>query len=279
MGKKNRAESGGNVADAIMGDLMCQMLTFFILLYTIAALNLSKSNVEGDTNSVVDQIRKGFRQRLNMVEDDTPPPPEPVVQVKEVSAEELEVQQENQLISEIKEIVEKEELNKYIELVIEEQKIRLIFSQPVLFTSGYAKLKPGAKNYLDPVIEGVLSKIENDIIIEGHTDSMPIRNEMYKDNWQLSFDRAYIVLKYMVDVHKIDPFRVSAIGYGEFRPRINNDTYENRSRNRRIEVNILLHSKKAQDQPQQSQQKTGGKYDPLKVDTPIALPSNIALPI
>lgn len=283
MAKKKRAESGGNIADAIMGDLMCQMLTFFILLYTIAALNLSKSKVEGDAKSVVEQIREGFRQRLNMVkiDEDVKPPEDPLVQVEEASVEELEVEQKNQLITKIKEIVEKETLKKYIEVVVEEQKIRLIFNQPVLFTSGYATLKPGAKDYLDPVISGVLTSIENDIIIEGHTDSIPIKNELYKDNWQLSFDRAYNVLKYMVDVHKIDPFRVSAIGYGEYRPRVDNDTYENRSKNRRIEVNILLHSKKINDQQQQAVQSPAGtgKHDPLKVDTPVALPSDVALPI
>ncbi len=275
MGKKKGAESGGNIADAIMGDLMCQMLTFFILLYTIAALNLSKSPVSGDSDTVVEQIKHGFRQRLNMVTEDVKtPPPDPIIQSKEAKAEELEVQQKTQLINNIKKIVEKETMKQYIEMVIEEQKIRLIFNQPVLFNSGYAYLKPGASAYLDPIIKEILTTIENDIIIEGHTDNLPIKNEMYDDNWQLSFDRAYTVLKYMVNKHKIDPFRVSAIGYGEYRPRVDNDTKEHRAVNRRIEVNILLHAKKVNETKETLKAQGVDAVDGL-----VALPSNVAIPI
>ncbi|MDD4527264.1 MAG: flagellar motor protein MotB [Candidatus Margulisbacteria bacterium] len=273
MGKKKRAEGGGNIADAIMSDLMMQMLTFFILLYTIAALNLSKSRVEGDSDSVVDQIRQGFRQRLNMEEGTPTPKNDPIIQVQEAKVEDLETEQKAQLITKIKEIVEKETLRQYIEVIVEEQKIRLVFNQPVLFNSGYAYLKPGAKDYLDPVISGIINTIENDIIIEGHTDSMPIKNEMYQDNWQLSFDRAYNVLKYMVDVHKIDPFRVSAVGYGQYRPRVDNDTYEKRAINRRIEVNILLHSKKIDSGIQKNKRKS------TDVDSDIVIPTDIEVPI
>ncbi len=240
MGKRKAPESGGNVADAIMGDLMCQMLTFFILLYTVAAVNTTK--VEAQDANIVEQIKEGFRKRLKL--SDEAMPKEPVVQVTEAKVEELDVAVKSQIITKIKDIVEKETFNKYIEVIVEEQRIRLIFNQPVLFNSGYAYLKPGAGNYLDPVITDILSNIGNDIIIEGHTDDKPIKNDKYRDNWQLSFDRAYTVLKYMVDKHGIDPRRVSAIGYGEYRPRVGNDTEENRGINRRIEVNILLHAKK-----------------------------------
>ncbi len=278
MAKKVRAEAT-NIADAIMGDLMCQMLTFFILLYTIAALNLSKSPESGDSDSVTEQIKKGFRQRLNMTQEKTPVREDPIIQVTEAKAEELEVEQKSQLITKIKKIVEKETLKKYIEVVVEEQKIRLIFNQPVLFNSGYAYLKPGANMYLDPVIKEILGTIENDIIIEGHTDNLPIKNDMYKDNWQLSFDRAYTVLKYMVDVHKIDPNRVSAIGYGEFRARVDNDTPENRAINRRIEVNILLQTKITDSRNESSKV----EHTPIPMDAqksmPVAIPTDVKVVI
>jgi len=243
--KKRRDEGGGSVSDAIMGDLMTQMLTFFILLYTIAAANKSLSESNMDTQALMEIIRDGFRERLELREI-APEPIEkilkPVIQVEEAKVEELDVESKNQIITKIRDVVERETLNKYIEVIIEEKRIRLIFKQPILFNSGFAYLKPGASNYLNPIVNEVLKDIDNEIIIEGHTDSIPIHNDMYADNWELSFDRAYTVLKYMVKKGNINPRRVSAIGYGEYRPRTKNDTKENRSINRRIEVNILLHS-------------------------------------
>jgi chemotaxis protein MotB len=249
MAKRKAEESESNVADSIFGDLMCQMLTFFILLYTTVAMNVSETEGQQETKeNIIEQIKTGFRSRLKLTEEvvvkEEEEPKDPIIQIEEAKVEELEVDVKNQIISKIRQVVERETLKKYIEVVVEEQKIRLIFNQPILFTSGYAYLRPGSSNFLDPVIKDILMTIDNEVIIEGHTDNIPIHNDMYRDNWELSFDRAYNVLRYMVYKHKMNPERVSAIGYGEYRPRVENDTRENRAKNRRIEVNILLHSNK-----------------------------------
>ncbi len=77
-------------------------------------------------------------------------------------------------------------------------------------------------------------------MVEGHTDNVPIRNAKYESNWDLSFDRAYSVIKYFIEKVEISPIRIHAIGYGEYRPMMPNDSDENRAANRRIEINIML---------------------------------------
>jgi chemotaxis protein MotB len=77
------------------------------------------------------------------------------------------------------------------------------------------------------------------IRIEGHTDDVPIRTARFQSNWELSTARASAVVAFMVEQDGFDPSRLSAAGYGEFHPRVANDSDENRARNRRIDVVIL----------------------------------------
>lgn len=109
----------------------------------------------------------------------------------------------------------------------------------VLFPSGKADIKAGGKETLAKV-SAVLEDIPNEISIEGHTDNEPIRRTryLYKSNWELSTARATNVLHFMEE-QGIPPERLSATGYGEYRPVAGNDTKEGRQRNRRVEIVIL----------------------------------------
>jgi chemotaxis protein MotB len=80
---------------------------------------------------------------------------------------------------------------------------------------------------------------ENQIGIEGHTDNEPIKYSGWKSNWELSTARALSVLHYLIDEKGISPYRISAIGYGEYRPVTSNNTKEGRQLNRRVEIVIL----------------------------------------
>lgn len=121
-----------------------------------------------------------------------------------------------------------------ITTVIDDRGLRLILSDSVLFDSGSAMLKDKAKEILSRIIP-VIKKVQNHISIEGHTDNMPIKNARYPSNWELSVARAMSVLVYIVD-SKVDPLRLSASGYGEWRPIASNVTPEGRAKNRRVEI-------------------------------------------
>jgi len=118
----------------------------------------------------------------------------------------------------------------------------------VLFDSGKAKVRPEAQEILNKI--GVVLN-ENvpglNVGIEGHTDNQPIKFSGWKSNWELSTARALSVLHYLVDKKGISPERVSAIGYGEYRPVASNDTREGRQANRRVEIVILPQTTKAKE--------------------------------
>jgi flagellar motor protein MotB len=85
---------------------------------------------------------------------------------------------------------------------------------------------------LAPILKKLAEK--QDIIVEGHTDNQRIHNEYFDSNWELSTARATSVARLLVDKHGLPPEHLGAIGYGEFRPEVPNDTPEHRSKNRRV---------------------------------------------
>ena len=127
---------------------------------------------------------------------------------------------------------------KIAHLEVGENKIRIVFMAPVLFDSASAQLKPDSLPVLQQIVQS-LSELPNPIQIEGHTDDRPLgRGSKFDSNWELSAARAFAVLRYL-EISGIPQQRLSAIGYGEFRPRETNDTVEGRLANRRIEINII----------------------------------------
>jgi chemotaxis protein MotB len=121
-----------------------------------------------------------------------------------------------------------------------EKGLVITFVADVLFDSGKAKIKPVAFPTLDKVALVLTKNVpQNDIGIEGHTDNEPIKYSGWKSNWELSTARALSVLHYLIDDKAISPLRVSAIGYGEYRPIASNDNKEGRQLNRRVEIVIL----------------------------------------
>jgi chemotaxis protein MotB len=106
-----------------------------------------------------------------------------------------------------------------------------------LFKSGSAELLPEMKSNIDKIVPALrqgLSIKTNMIVVEGHTDNVPIFTSKFASNWELSTARATNVVKYLLDVHGFPPDRIAAIGYGEYKPIAPNDTEENRAKNRRV---------------------------------------------
>ena len=113
-----------------------------------------------------------------------------------------------------------------------------IVTDQVLFVSGEADVQIRGKQILNGIVNA-LTKIDNNIQIEGHTDSRPISNGRYPSNWELSTSRATNVLRYFVDVEGFPANRISASGYGDTKPLASNDTAEGQSKNRRVELVVL----------------------------------------
>ncbi|MCL1864564.1 MAG: OmpA family protein [Spirochaetes bacterium] len=109
----------------------------------------------------------------------------------------------------------------------------------ISFDSGQADLKREILGSLKKIREILSQYPEYDIVVEGHTDNIPIKTKKFKDNWQLSSERALAVLEYLLQDKNLNPVRFSAAGYGEYRPLVSNDTRENRALNRRVDIVVI----------------------------------------
>lgn len=136
--------------------------------------------------------------------------------------------------------LKKEIGDKEVRLEMAEKGLAIIFLAEVLFDSGKAELKKEAYGVLDKIAKVFNENLKGrEIGIEGHTDNEPIKYSGWKSNWELSTARATSVLHYLVDEKGVQPDKVSATGYGEFRPVVSNDIPENRRQNRRVEIVVL----------------------------------------
>ena len=114
-------------------------------------------------------------------------------------------------------------------------------SDEVMFASGGTDMTDTGKAIVDRIAEVAAGYPTRNILVEGHTDDVPIGpalKEYYYSNWELSTARAASVLRYLYWKHKIDPSRLSAVGYGEYRPIADNTTENGRAMNRRVVIVI-----------------------------------------
>ncbi len=120
-------------------------------------------------------------------------------------------------------------------------KLTVTIMDRILFDSGEADLKPEGEEVLKKVAL-ILSEHTNlTVHVIGHTDNVPIRpsaRNRFPSNWELSTARATAAVRYLVQMG-VDPHRLGAVGYGEFRPIADNSTPEGRARNRRIAITIM----------------------------------------
>ena len=113
--------------------------------------------------------------------------------------------------------------------------ISVSFHGEMFFHPGRAEIKARMLPFLDSVAEAIES-CGNEIDIVGYTDNIPSQGGKYGSNRELSLKRAMAVLNYFVDIKHLSPDRFAVGGYGALRPLVPNDTPENRSKNRRVEI-------------------------------------------
>jgi chemotaxis protein MotB len=111
--------------------------------------------------------------------------------------------------------------------------IRIRVKGALLFDPGAATVKSVATPFLDSLVQ-VMEKFDYFLLVEGHTDALPISTAMFPSNWELSSYRAASVLRYLID-HGIDPRRLTSVGLAANYPLAPNDTPEGRAANRRVE--------------------------------------------
>ena len=222
-------------------DMVTLLLCFFVLLFAYSVVDVQKFQ------QVLSSIQLTFLGSGGLLDAapalDVPP------EEGQATTDMGRMEQILMTYRAIQEYLRQEGLEDSISARIEERGIVLEIQDKILFDSGKAEIKEEAKEILAKV-SGILRSVNNMIIVEGHTDNVPINTAKYPSNWELSVDRAVQVVKYLSSRHHISPQRFIATGYGEYHPVADNSTVEGRARNRRVnivisEVNLL--DKEAQE--------------------------------
>lgn len=216
-------------------DLMTLLLTFFVLLFALSSMdNRRTEHIQKGLQSALGVLQKGGMSKVNIVPQLAEAPGQ-----REGAAPEHPGHQVS-----VPDLVKGLEAEPGVGVSYTAQRVVIVLKDAILFPSGSAEVNATACAVLDKVAE-VLRQFSDPVVVEGHTDNVPISTERYPSNWELSAARAVGVVKYFVERAAIAPQRVGAAGYGASRPLVSNDTPEDRAKNRRVEI-VLELKKEAQ---------------------------------
>ena len=134
-----------------------------------------------------------------------------------------------------------------VEVHMESRGLVISFKQGAVFDSGGDSIKPSAMETMAKVAN-VVRQLPNQIRLEGHTDNIPIHNEQFRNNWELSSARSIAILQLLNGSFGIKVDRLSVSGYADTAPIASNLTEDGRTRNRRADV-VVLSSQAARSEP------------------------------
>ncbi len=235
--KKEKNTGGAPGWMITYSDLMSLLLTFFILLY-------SMSNIDAAKFKSISQSLQGVLSGLgytHIIETpDNPPTLSDEILDLDDSSNMNNIKEGILLMHErVSDYVSQEGLDAKVTVRMNKRGVFVDINEAILFDPGSAKIKESGIQVLKK-LEGLINDFENELVIEGHTDDVPMRTALYPSNWELSTARAVSVLRYLSEVEGVDPKRLSAVGYGEYRPMVPNNSVENRSINRRVNILIIF---------------------------------------
>lgn len=126
-----------------------------------------------------------------------------------------------------------------VEVKVDKTVVFINLSDKMLYQSGSSTLTPRANEVLGKIAQIIQSRPGLEVMVEGYTDNVPMRNSCIEDNWDLSVKRSTSVVRALQKNYGIDPNRLIAAGRGEYNALASNDTTEGRSTNRRTRIIIL----------------------------------------
>lgn len=233
-------------------DFITLLFAFFVVMYSISSVNEGKYRVLSDSiSSAFDPSEAGLPIKLNN------PLKPPIVSHAATSSNVPSSSMQSQNLSAYGgvEASKKDKINlrkiasrvakglsplidkKLVKVKKNDLWIEIEINSNILFASGRASLQQKAQPVLRDVAK-VLGDFDNQIQVEGFTDNVPINTEDFQSNWELSAARAASVVHLFSDAG-VKPTRLSAVGYGEFKPIAKNNTAEGRQKNRRVNIIVL----------------------------------------
>jgi len=220
---ENSHEEGAPAWMTSFADMVVLFLCFFVLL-------LSFAHTDNQTfRSALGSVRQALGVRTDLPAQ-ARPIPSPTEQAAESDAH---AAADQRVVAQLEQFLSARGLRAQLEVAPSERGIVLRTRDQILFNSGDARLRADGLPVLAAVAE-LAQRFHGQLAVEGHTDDLPIQNELFPSNWELSGARSAVVLRYLLGVH-IASERVHVAGYADRRPIASNATEEGRARNRRVE--------------------------------------------
>jgi chemotaxis protein MotB len=229
-------DDAGGAWVVTFADMMTLLLVFFILLYTLADFedesyrelveSVQVIDGEGKQISVIDFATRRGRN------------PEPLLAVEDMlgmNPGNVPLQAiKPALVAEMESMIDSTDLADSVDLAYNGDQINLQIDGRYLFESGRAQLKDRARFIFANLGQMFRDYADYSIAIRGHTDDRNIETAQFPSNWELSAVRATTVLRFFIE-QGIDPERMTATGYADYLPLVDNNSADNRARNRRVE--------------------------------------------
>ena len=234
------------------GDMVTLLLTFFVLLFSFSTINAQKWEeivmaMSGAPYVAVQALDPDEVIAEAMDGETWDPTTEPLPTPSATPADEEDTgltgnrKRFVQLYERIQEHIRVNQLESVLKAVKEDDDSILIrMTDSALFDSARVEIRPDAQIILAEICEIIdeYNDMIDTIWIEGHTDSVPISSDKYKDNTDLSAMRATNVRRFVLGIMVIDPSKVVPVGYGEYRPVDTNETEQGKANNRRVDFVI-----------------------------------------
>ncbi len=217
------------------GDMMTLLLCFFVMMFTVAEVDGHKFKL----------VLSAFRGSFYILPGGKTFSEAPLMDMGQTMTNlpaEVKGDQLSKALKNAVSVFKAEIKDKRIRITEDERGVVITFASDAYFKGASAELSSELKSVLDKM-SGVLLNLPNHFRVEGHTDNKPVKDPEAKTrfptNWELSAARSVNVIKYLIENRFAKPYRVSAAGYGEYRPIESNDTPEGRAMNRRVDLIIL----------------------------------------
>ncbi|WP_405105934.1 flagellar motor protein MotB [Paenibacillus sp. FSL K6-1217] len=260
MSKKTRHEEHEEHADESWllpySDLMTLLVALFLVMYAMSATDAVKFQQMAEAfNSALSggggvleyrsdsptstQLDQGKQDKLNsVIAKNTGTSDLSKLRAKE--QEDLE-----KLKKQFDQYIKNNGMTDLLSTKLNQSQLMITISDNALFASGQAMVKDESRQLAKSISNMLQQFPDYEVLVQGHTDNVPISNSTYSSNWDLSVDRALEFMKILLLNPNLDPMKFSPTGSGEYHPIASNATAAGRAKNRRVEVSILRKYKDA----------------------------------
>lgn len=215
-------------------DVLTLLLALFIVLFAVSSVDSVKFRALSNAFNQVFDGGTGVMDNPSPIESNNGTSSSSGMMSGKTEREQLEDVQ-----NKVNSYIQDKKLDKKLETALTDEGLLVTIEDNVLFESGVAEVREKNKKIAKDISQLLIMDTPRSIVISGHTDNIPIKNNDYDSNWDLSVMRAVNFMKVLLDNEQLEPEWFSAKGYGEFKPIASNKTAEGRAKNRRVEILIM----------------------------------------